>query len=124
MARWVATSTRPFAESVIVLIPRGLSPKAHSAPLRGVAKLRRNHSFLPLVGTSQDIQRASETFRVEEQAMHVEEQAMHRDILSAVSRHLTPDLVAKMASASGISDPAIAEKAVGAAVPAVLARLA
>ncbi len=49
---------------------------------------------------------------------------MHRDILTAVSRHLTPDLMAKMASASGISDPAITEKAVGAAVPAVLSRLA
>ena len=49
---------------------------------------------------------------------------MHGDILSAVSLHLTPDLMAKMASASGISDPAITEKAVGAAVPAVLSRLA
>jgi sporulation protein YlmC with PRC-barrel domain len=49
---------------------------------------------------------------------------MHRDILTAVSRHLTPDLMAKMASASGISDRAITEKAVGAAVPAVLSRLA
>ena len=49
---------------------------------------------------------------------------MHRDILTAVSRHLTPDLMAKMASASGISDPAMTEKAVGAAVPAVLSRLA
>ena len=49
---------------------------------------------------------------------------MHGDILTAVSRHLTPDLMAKMASASGISDPAMTEKAVGAAVPAVLSRLA
>jgi sporulation protein YlmC with PRC-barrel domain len=49
---------------------------------------------------------------------------MQRDILTAVSRHLTPDLMAKMASASGISDRAITEKAVGAAVPAVLSRLA
>ncbi len=49
---------------------------------------------------------------------------MYGNIVSAVSQYLTPDLVAKMASASGISDRTTAQKAVGAAVPAILSSLA
>ena len=49
---------------------------------------------------------------------------MYGNIVSAVSQFLTPDLVAKMASASGISDRTTAQKAVGAAVPAILSSLA
>ena len=49
---------------------------------------------------------------------------MYGNIVSAVSQFLTPDLVAKMASASGISDHTMAQKAVGAAVPAILSSLA
>ena len=45
---------------------------------------------------------------------------MYGSIISAVTQLLTPDLVAKMASASGISDSTMAQKAVGAAVPAIL----
>ena len=41
-----------------------------------------------------------------------------------MSKFLTPDLVAKIASASGISDGATAQKALGAAVPAILSSLA
>ena len=46
------------------------------------------------------------------------------NIVSTVSQFLTPDLVAKMASASGISDRTTTQKAVGAAVPAILSSLA
>jgi sporulation protein YlmC with PRC-barrel domain len=46
------------------------------------------------------------------------------NIVSAVSQFLTPDLIAKMASAAGISDRTTAQKAVGAAVPAILSSLA
>jgi hypothetical protein len=46
------------------------------------------------------------------------------NIVSTVSQFLTPDLIAKMASAGGISDRATAQKAVGAAVPAILSSLA
>ena len=49
---------------------------------------------------------------------------MYGNIVSAVSKSLTPDLVAKMASAAGVSDGATAQKAVGAAIPAILSRLA
>ena len=41
---------------------------------------------------------------------------MSGNIVSAVSQFLTPDLVAKIASASGISDGTAARKALGAAV--------
>ena len=53
-----------------------------------------------------------------------EELAMHGNIVSAVSQFLTPDMVARMASASGISDRATAQTAVAAAVPAILSSLA
>ena len=43
---------------------------------------------------------------------------MYGSIVSAVTQLLTPDLIAKMASAAGISDRTTAQKAVGAAVPA------
>ena len=46
------------------------------------------------------------------------------NIVSTVSQFLTPDLIAKMASAAGISDRTTAQKAVGAAVPAILSSLA
>jgi hypothetical protein len=46
------------------------------------------------------------------------------NIISTVSQFLTPDLIAKMASASGISDRTTTQKAVGAAVPAILSSLA
>ena len=49
---------------------------------------------------------------------------MSGNIVSAVSQFLTPDLVAKIASASGISDATAARKALGAAVPAILSSLA
>ena len=49
---------------------------------------------------------------------------MYGNIVSAVSKSLTPDLVAKMASAAGVSDGATAQKAVGAAIPAILSSLA
>ena len=49
---------------------------------------------------------------------------MSGNIVSAVSQFLTPDLVAKIASASGISDGTAARKALGAAVPAILSSFA
>jgi hypothetical protein len=49
---------------------------------------------------------------------------MYANIVSTVSQLLTPDLIAKMASASGISDRTMTQKAVGAAVPAILSCLA
>jgi hypothetical protein len=49
---------------------------------------------------------------------------MHGNIVSAVSQFLTPELVARMASAAGISDRAAVQKAAGAAVPAILSSLA
>ena len=49
---------------------------------------------------------------------------MHGNIVSAVSQVLTPDMVARVASASGISDRATAQTAVAAAVPAILSSLA
>ena len=49
---------------------------------------------------------------------------MYGNVISAVSQFLTPDLVAKIASASGISDRTMTQKAVGAAVPAILSCLA
>ena len=42
---------------------------------------------------------------------------MYGNVVSAVSQFLTPDLVAKIASASGISDRTMTQKAIGAAVP-------
>jgi sporulation protein YlmC with PRC-barrel domain len=53
-----------------------------------------------------------------------EELAMHGNIVSAVSQVLTPDMVARVASAAGISDRATAQTAVAAAVPAILSSLA
>ena len=49
---------------------------------------------------------------------------MHGNIVSAVSQVLTPDMVARVASAAGISDRATAQTAVAAAVPAILSSLA
>jgi len=49
---------------------------------------------------------------------------MYGNIVSAVNQFLTPDLVAKMGSAVGMSDRVIAQNAVGAAVPAILSGLA
>ena len=49
---------------------------------------------------------------------------MYRNILSLITRVLTPDVVASMSQAAGISDPAMAQKAAGVAVPAVLSSLA
>ena len=49
---------------------------------------------------------------------------MHGNIVSAVSQFLTPDMVARMASASGIPDRATAQTGVAAAVPAILSSLA
>ena len=42
------------------------------------------------------------------------------NIVAIVLQYLTPDLVAKMASVAGISDRTLAQKAIGAAVPAIL----
>src|SRR5262245_16681325 len=53
-----------------------------------------------------------------------EERAMNTNIISAVSQVLTPEMVARMASASGIADHAKVQTALGAAVPAILSRLA
>jgi sporulation protein YlmC with PRC-barrel domain len=49
---------------------------------------------------------------------------MYGNVVSAVSQVLTSDLIAKIASASGISDRTITQKAIGAAVPAILSSLA
>jgi hypothetical protein len=49
---------------------------------------------------------------------------MYGNILSAVSQYLTPDLIAKIATAAGISDGRLARKAIGAAAPAILSGLA
>jgi Bacterial protein of unknown function (DUF937)/PRC-barrel domain len=49
---------------------------------------------------------------------------MTANIVSAVSQFLTPDLIAKIASASGLSDRTTTQKAVGVAVPAILSSLA
>jgi sporulation protein YlmC with PRC-barrel domain len=49
---------------------------------------------------------------------------MHGNVVSAVSQHLTPDLLAKISSLAGISDRATTQKVVGAAVPAILSSLA
>ncbi len=49
---------------------------------------------------------------------------MHGSILSAMKQFLTPDVITKMASASGVLDPAAAERVVGGAVPAILSALA
>ena len=49
---------------------------------------------------------------------------MYGNVVSAVSQFLTPDLVAKIATASGISDRTMTQKAIGAAVPAILSCLA
>jgi len=49
---------------------------------------------------------------------------MFGDVISAVSQFLTPDIIDKMASASGIPDATLARKAVGAAAPAILSALA
>lgn len=49
---------------------------------------------------------------------------MYGNILSATKQFLTPDIIGKMASASGALDSAVAERAVGGAVPAILAALA
>ena len=49
---------------------------------------------------------------------------MYGNVVSAVSQFLTPDLVAKIATASGISDHTMTQKAIGAAVPAILSCLA
>ena len=49
---------------------------------------------------------------------------MYGNVISAVSQFLTPELVAKIASASGISDRTMMQKAIGAAVPAILSCLA
>lgn len=49
---------------------------------------------------------------------------MYGNILSLITQFLTPDVVARMAQSAGISDRAVAQKAVGAAVPAILSGLA
>jgi hypothetical protein len=49
---------------------------------------------------------------------------MSGNILSAVSEFLTPELVSRMASAAGISDAALAQRAVGTAAPAILSGMA
>lgn len=49
---------------------------------------------------------------------------MSGSILSAMKQFLTPDIIAKMASASGVSDPMAAARAVEGAVPAILTALA
>jgi len=48
---------------------------------------------------------------------------MHGNVVSAVSRLLTPDLIVKMSAAAGISDRATTQNVVGAAVPAILSSL-
>lgn len=49
---------------------------------------------------------------------------MTGNIVSAVSRYLTPDVVGRIATASGLLDSSTAQKAVNAAVPAILSGLA
>jgi sporulation protein YlmC with PRC-barrel domain len=49
---------------------------------------------------------------------------MYGNILSLITQFLTPDVVARLAQAAGISDRSIAQKAVGAAVPSILSGLA
>jgi hypothetical protein len=49
---------------------------------------------------------------------------MYGNLLSLVNQVLTPDVVAKMGDASGISDRSTAQKTIGAAVPALLSALA
>ena len=49
---------------------------------------------------------------------------MYGSILSATKQFLTPDMIAKMATASGVLDPAAAERLVGGAVPSILSALA
>jgi sporulation protein YlmC with PRC-barrel domain len=49
---------------------------------------------------------------------------MSGNILSAVSQFLTPELVSRMASVAGISDATLAQRAVGAAAPAILSGMA
>ncbi len=49
---------------------------------------------------------------------------MYGNLLSSVTQVLTPDVVARMSQAAGITVPATAQKATGAAVPAILAGLA
>lgn len=49
---------------------------------------------------------------------------MYGSILSAIKQFLTPDMIAKMATASGVLDSAAAERVVGGAVPAILSALA
>ena len=52
------------------------------------------------------------------------ELAMFGNVISAVSQFLTPDIIDKMALASGIPDATLAREAVGAAAPAILSGLA
>ena len=49
---------------------------------------------------------------------------MSGNIVSAVSEFLTPELVSRMASVAGISDAALAQRAVGTAAPAILSGMA
>jgi hypothetical protein len=49
---------------------------------------------------------------------------MRGNLMASVTQLLTPDVIAKLARASGISDSAIGQKAVGAAVPTILSGLA
>jgi sporulation protein YlmC with PRC-barrel domain len=49
---------------------------------------------------------------------------MSGNIVSAVSEFLTPDLVSRMASVAGINDATLAQRAVGAAAPAILSGMA
>jgi len=49
---------------------------------------------------------------------------MSGNIVSAVSEFLTPDLVSRMASVAGIKDGTLAQRAVGAAAPAILSGMA
>jgi hypothetical protein len=53
-----------------------------------------------------------------------EELAMSANLISLATQFLTPDVIAKMAQACGISDRTTAQKAVGAAVPALFTGLA
>ena len=49
---------------------------------------------------------------------------MSGNLISLATQFLTPDVIAKMAQACGISDRTIAQKAAGAAVPALFSGLA
>src|SRR5215510_3782624 len=49
---------------------------------------------------------------------------MTTNLVSAVARFLTPDVVRKIASASGLEDSTIGQQAVNAAVPTILSGLA